>query len=54
MFAAGIFKTEFSLGHFCIRTKNECSVISDVAIHKFLDICTRYLCEAAFSELIMS
>ena len=43
-FATGIFKTEFSLCHFWIRTRNECSAISDLAIHKLLDFCTRYLC----------
>ena len=38
---------------FLDRTRNECSVISDLVIHKLLDICTRYLCEAVFSKLIM-
>jgi len=52
-FATRIFKTEFSLCHFWTRTKNECSVISDLAIHKLLDFCTRYLCEAVFSNLII-
>ena len=50
-FATGIFKTEFSLCPFRIRTRNECSVISDLAIHKLLNFCTRYLCEVAFSKL---
>jgi len=42
-------KLEFSnqsLRHFWIRTRNEGSVISDLAIHKLLYFCTRYLCEA--------
>ena len=38
---------------FLDRTRNECSVISDLVIHKLLDICTRYLCEAVFSKLII-
>jgi len=29
-FATGIFKTELSLCHFWIRTRNECSVRSDL------------------------
>ena len=43
-----------SLCHFLIRTRNECSVISDPAFHKLLDFCTRYLCETVglFSKLI--
>ena len=38
---------------FSIRTKNECSVISDLAIHKLIDFCTTYLCDAGFSKLII-
>jgi len=38
---------------FLDKNKNECSVISDLAIHKLLDFCTRYLCEAVFSKLII-
>ena len=53
MFATGIFKTEYSLCHFWIRTRNECSIISDLVVHKLLDFCTRYLCEAGFSKLII-
>ena len=53
-FTTGIFETEFSLCHFWIRTRNECSAISDPAIHKLLDFWTRYLCEAVFSKLIKS
>jgi len=54
MFATGIFKTEFSLCHFWIKTRNEFSVISDLAIHKLLNFCTRHLCEAVFLKLIKS
>jgi len=43
----------FSLCHFWIRTRNECSVIYDLAIHKLLEFCTRYLCEAVSSKLII-
>jgi len=32
-----------SLCHFWIRTRNECPVISDLAIHKLLDFCTTLL-----------
>ena len=42
-----------SLCHFWIRKRNECSVISDLATHKPLDFCTRCLCEAVFSKLII-
>ena len=35
------------------KNKNECSVISDIAIHKLLNFSTRYLCEAVFSKLII-
>jgi len=34
--------------HFWRRTRNEVSVISDLAIHKLLAFCTTYLCEVAF------
>ena len=42
-----------SLHHFWIRTRNKCPVISDLAIHKLLAFCTIYLCEAAFSKLMI-
>jgi len=40
-----------SLYHIWLRTK--CPVITDLALatHNLLDICTTYLCEAAFSKL---
>jgi len=34
-------------------TRNEYPVISDLAIHKLLAVCTTYLCEAAFSKFII-
>jgi len=40
--ATGIFKTVY-----------ECPVISDLASHKPLAFCTTYLCETAFSKLII-
>jgi len=42
-----------SLCHFWIRTRNECPVISDLAIRKLSAFCAKYLCEAAFSKLII-
>jgi len=33
---------------------NSQSVISDLVIHKLLDFCTRYLCEAVLLKLIKS
>jgi len=42
-----------SVCHFWIRTRNECPVISDLAIHKLLAFCAIYLCDAAFSKLII-
>ena len=38
---------------FLDKNKNECSVISDLVIHKLLDFCTRYLCEVVFSNFII-
>ena len=38
---------------FWIRTRIECPVISDLAIHKLLAFCTTYLCEEAFSKLVI-
>jgi len=50
-FAAGIFKTDFVI--FWIRTRIVNPVISDLAIHKLLAFRTTYLCENAFSKLII-
>jgi len=41
-----------SLCDFSIRTRNNYPVISDLAIHKLLTVCTTYLYDAAFSTLI--
>jgi len=44
---------EFSKQNLCrfwLRTTNERPVISDLAIHKFLALCTTYLREAAFQN----
>ena len=40
-----------SLCHFWMRIRNECPVISDLAIHRILLFSTTYLCEAALSKL---
>ena len=42
-----------SLCHIWITTRNECPVISDLAIHKLLAFCTPYLLEAALSKLMI-
>jgi len=38
---------------FSIRTRNECSISSDLAIHKLFDFCTTFLWEVVFSKLII-
>jgi len=36
-----------------LTTRKEYPVISDLAIHKLLAICTTYLCDAAISKLVI-
>jgi len=40
------------VGDFWIKTRNEYPIISDLAIHKLLAVCTTFLCEQACSKLI--
>jgi len=49
------FHLEFSqqFMSFWIKTRIECPVISDLAVHQPLAFCTTYLCDVAFSKLII-